>query len=625
MQQFEAIAIELEAYPGALCRVRLDDGLVRARNKSAATILGDVCSLQTLIGASRYAALCAEAARTHFWGESTSATAMGRIRLRLRPLPEGGDALVDLELQPSSTRDGDLEALVDMVGDARWEWDLREGRAEHTGTGVMRSGIQGGQLPATPVNVLDLMHPDDQTRAERTMTEYLQGRSPRYRDEFRIRDESVDGWRWVLSRGRAVERDAYGLPLRVVGLITDISRRREREAERARLESQLRHVQKLDALGQLTGGIAHDFNNILASVLGYAELGIMALAGSSEQVTGYLREVRSAADRGRELIAKMLLFSRGQTDPDGGERMTPVSMIEDTVRMLRPMLPATLTVDARIEPGLAPLAVESTQLQQLVLNLTINARDAVGENGRVRIDVTRSDARRGICASCGSSFNLDDGFIALSVHDDGPGIPDDILDNVFDPFFSTKETGRGSGLGLSVVHGIVHEQGGHIDIATSDEGTMITLLLPESSEHPRPLAPLRRALLPDGHGRRVLVIDDEPSIGRWMAELLELRGFVVDVYDDPRTALGRFELTPEHWDLLITDQSMPGLSGVELADEVLARNPDVPIVICSGFSEFVEAGNAMDLGFSAFLDKPVSGDDLLVTIGRVLEAVPEQA
>ncbi|HSG64748.1 MAG TPA: ATP-binding protein, partial [Gammaproteobacteria bacterium] len=358
----------------------------------------------------------------------------------------------------------------------------------------------------------------------------------RYRDEFRIRDEQAGGWRWVLSRGRAMERDEEGLPLRVVGLMSDISRRREREAERSRLEAQLRHVQKLDALGQLTGGIAHDFNNILASVLGYAELGIMALGDSSEQVTGYMREIRSAADRGRELISKMLLFSRGNAGADEGLRVAPVSLIDDTVRMLRPMLPATLTVETVLAPGLPPLGLEPTHLQQLLLNLTINARDAVGENGSVQIRAEAAQTGPALCASCGAAFSVEEGFLCLSVGDDGPGIPEHILANVFDPFFSTKETGRGSGLGLSVVHGIVHDHGGHIMVESSDDGTLVRLLIPvATAEEPLPQVQILPPVT-EGRGRHVLVVDDELAIGRWMAALLEMRGFVVDIYDNPRMA-----------------------------------------------------------------------------------------
>jgi signal transduction histidine kinase/CheY-like chemotaxis protein len=622
MQDMETRPIDLEGFPGALCRIDLAGGRVTARNASAGTLLARCASIPELMGHARYEALRDEALQTGFWAESTTATPAGRIRFRLHAVEAEGEGLVDLDLQHPAHADADLEALLDLIADARWEWDLRDGSAAHTGAGVLRSGIGGQGLPRDLWALLDLVHEDDRARVDRAARDYMEGRSSRYREEYRIRDDVHGGWRWVLSRGRAVERGSDGLPLRVVGLITDITRRREREMERSRLEAQLRHVQKLDALGQLTGGIAHDFNNILASVLGYAELGIIALEGSSDPVAGYLREVRSAADRGRELISKLLLFSRGQGETEDADRAAPVAMVADTVRMLRPMLPATLRVATEIDESIPAIGLEPTQLQQVLLNLTINARDAVGENGTVMIRVEQALAPDGSCASCGTALSsvTDDGaMVCLSVTDDGPGIGPDILANVFDPFFSTKETGRGSGLGLSVVHGIIHDHGGHIGIDTGDEGTVVRLYVPAARAEARedrvatPPASIR------GDGRRILVIDDESAIGRWMSALLEMRDFVVDVHDDPRTALARFDLTPDHWDLVITDQSMPGLSGVELADELMARVPDLPIIICSGFSEFVEAGNARDLGFAAFLEKPVSGDDLLATVGRVLE------
>lgn len=620
---------ELELFPGALCRVDLTTGRVIERNASAGTLLGRSRSFVRLLGRADYEALVAGANGSRFWAERVCGTSLGRLRVRLKCFGEGDEALVALDVLPPSADSEHVDALLDLVADLRWEWDLVNQRAYHYGRGLLLSDIGEDGLPSAPLDLLSVVHPDDRERVYAAAVEHLEGRTPHFTCEYRITMAAGGAWRWVESRGTVVERDPEGRALRVAGLITDITVRRSAEAEQAQLEDQVRHMQKLDALGQLTGGIAHDFNNILASVLGYAELGAMALqkgddgrgnADLRERLETYLTEIRGAADRGRELIAKMLVFSRGGGSPGTGEeRVAPLSLVEDTVRMLRPMLPATLAVRLRIDPELPAVAIDPTQLQQLLLNLIINARDAVGENGVVTVRAQLPGARRCVCASCARNVAVAPDLVELSVVDDGPGIPHALREKIFDPFFTTKEAGRGSGLGLSVVHGIVHEHGGHLCLASSEEGTAITLLLPPA-EMPAPQQQIGdRDTEVEGRGRRILIIDDEAPIARWMAALLEEHGFVADVYHDPQHALRRFHLTPEHWDLVITDQSMPGLSGVELADELLAASPELPVIVCSGYSEFVEAANAEDFGFRAFLEKPVSGERLLETVMAVLE------
>ena len=623
-------SIDLEAFPGALCRITVDSGDVLERNASAGTLLGPLGNLSRLLAHPEYEALRAEALTSAFWAEQDFGTLQGRMRVRLKRLDDS-EGLIALEALAPRAHAENLDALIDLVADLRWEWDLANDRAHHYGPGLLVSGLADG-LPRSPVGLLGLVHPEDRPAVEVAARDHIEGRSPDFVCEYRI-TAGDDQWRWVESRGRVTERDSEGVALRVAGLITDVTQRRAAEADQAQLSRQVRHMQKLDALGQLTGGIAHDFNNILASVMGYAELGVMALqkgpraasaADTRERLDTCLAEIRGAADRGRELIGKMLMFPRGGIAADGrAERTAPIGIIEDTVRMLRPMLPATLAVRLRLGEDVPALAVDPTQLQQLLLNLVINARDAVGENGVVTVEVRRAPAGECVCASCAQSVQYGSDDVLLTVRDDGPGIPRDLREKVFDPFFTTKEAGRGSGLGLSVVHGIVHEHGGHVSLDSSEEGTAITLVLP-SAEVPVVEVDLTAAPTEiDGGGRKVLVIDDEEPIARWIATLLEEHGFVADIYHDPQHALRRFVITPDHWDLVITDQSMPGLSGVELADELLAESPDLPVVICSGYSEFVAAGDAEEFGFRAFLPKPLSGERLLATVASVLERAPK--
>ncbi|TVS16369.1 MAG: PAS domain-containing hybrid sensor histidine kinase/response regulator [Gammaproteobacteria bacterium] len=510
-----------------------------------------------------------------------------------------------------------LSHLMAMLSAALWEWDLEHDRVRYVGTEVELAGYPLNVLPTDLEGLFELIHEQERAAARRALDDYVSGRADRYRVEYRLRQ--ADGsYRWLLARGRIVARDADGRPLRLLGLFTDIDVLRRRELERSRLESQLRHVQKLDALGQLTGGIAHDFNNILASVLGYAELGL--LESSSPRSLEYFKEVARAAERGRDLIAKLLVFTRAGADSQQSGVTTSLGIVPDTLRMLRPMLPATLHLEVDAAPALSDVQMDASALQQLVLNLAINARDAVGENGRINVVLRRGVGGPAVCASCGAAIDRGPDWIELAVADDGSGMTEEIRSRIFDPFYSTKESGRGSGLGLSVVHGIVHEHGGHILLDTDPgSGSCFTVLLqPAASSAPAAVEPEHDPLPIRGGGRRLLVVDDDPAIGSFLCTLLEGHDFRVDLHQDSDAALVQFESDPERWDLVITDQSMPGLSGVELADELLALRPDLPIVICSGFSEFVDVSNARELGFCAFLQKPVSVRDLLQVLARYL-------
>jgi signal transduction histidine kinase len=511
----------------------------------------------------------------------------------------------------------DLRTLLALAADACFDWHPRAGTA---------CFLELGGAPPPFVAVAEAapdgaaVHPEDRPGLVGAVDTFLAGRSATLDARYRLRLAS-GGWQLVRSRARPVARDERGTVLRALGTLECVVPGDE-AAERA--EQRLRQVQRLDALGQLAGGIAHDFNNILASVLGHAELALLDSEDGEGPAQTYLREIRSAADRGRDLIAQLLRFSRGEVE--GEPRAATVETLHATLRMLRPILPATLAVDVHCDPSVRGVALAPTQLQQLVLNLAINARDALGENGRIRVSVTPAPAGAFHCDACGAEGVLREGAerVLLRVADDGPGIPPEVLPHVFDPFFTTKGEREGSGLGLAVVRSIVHEHGGHVGLVSNADGTEFSLLLPALAE-PTVVAGVAvhsEARPPVGQGQRLLVVDDEPSIGRWMARLLTRHGFAVEVETDPRRALERVRDDAEPFDLVLTDQSMPHLSGVELADELLALRAGLPIVVCSGYSEFVGPENAEELGFRQFLAKPVPGSTLVATVCEALGMTP---
>lgn len=523
-----------------------------------------------------------------------------------------------LEQTALETRIIELERVIDAVSEARWEWNVATGESNVLGEGVRYLGYESEDLHGNPAAWASFIHPDDSEEALRRLAEYLSGKRRTYRGEYRVLRK--DGsYRWVVSRGEVVERDDEGKPLRMAGTFTDITELKEATADRDRLQVQLRHAQKLNALGQLTGGIAHDFNNILASVLGHAELALIeSRAMASSQITGYLEEIQQAAARARNLISQMLAFSRGIKS--GEETIAVAPLLTESIKLLRPVLPATVEIRTDIDDATPAIRIDPVQLQQVVLNLCINARDAMGEMGELDIRVKAARLEGEHCASCMAPIIGD--FVEISVEDNGQGIEGEHLSYIFDPFFSTKDVGKGSGLGLSVVHGIMHERRGHI-ILESDigQGSRFRLLFPVAEG--RASVPLQQdpkvTSIRQGIGEHILLVDDEQSVANFMRVLLERRGYKVTVCTNSRDALILFQENPADFDIVITDQTMPHMTGVELADEMMAVRPDAPVIICSGYSEFVNEESAIEMGFRGFLEKPINSDKLFAMLDGIID------
>ena len=388
----------------------------------------------------------------------------------------------------------------------------------------------------------------------------------------------------------------------------------EREAERARLalEAQLRQAQKMEAIGHLTGGIAHDFNNLLTTILGYVTLAAeTAQDGKSRR---YLGEARTASERARDLIAQMLTFSRGRR---GNPR--PIALAEvagEVIRLLRSSFPSTVAISTEIEPGLPAVVADAVQVEQVVLNLCINARDAIASRGAIRVRIARSRIDGTCCASCRAPVAGD--FVELSVEDDGPGISAEVQERMFDPFFTTKDAGQGTGMGLSTVHGIVHEHGGHVVYERGrNGGARFRILLPARADakadaraaHREPETFPRAAL-----AGRVMVVDDEPAVAGFVGDLLSEWGMSPRVFHDPRAALDALRQDPAAVDLVLSDQTMPGMTGLDLA-RACRDVPGAPrVVLYTGYAEKVSRGALDASGVSALVRKPIDPPVLFATL-----------
>ncbi len=446
------------------------------------------------------------------------------------------------------------------------------------------------------------------------------GSAERQELQFRRRDGSV----LIASVVRSAIVDGAGRPAGALAMVTDISDRVLADASRARLETQLRESQKMEAIGTLAGGIAHDFNNILAAILGNAAL---ARQQTDDAVlAGQLDQVRLSAERARGLVQQILAFSRRQPHQRLAQPLRP--LVEQSIDLLRPLLPAQVALEVDLADSALAVAVDATQLQQVLMNLCTNAWHALGgRSGRVVVGLDQ------VALDPESAQRL--GGLAPGAHahlwvsDDGCGMDESIRARVFEPFFTTKPVGQGTGLGLSVVHGIVASHGGAITVASAPgQGARFDLYFPLLAATPAAQAPTR-PVRPAGEvpGCRVVYVDDDPTMLLLVQALLQRAGHQVRCFDDPYAAMARLREQPDDVDLVISDFNMPGLSGLDVAREIAVLRPGLPVVISSGFVTDELLANAARAGVRQVLQKEYIVERLVALVDqlRAPEAGPQAA
>jgi PAS domain S-box-containing protein len=436
-------------------------------------------------------------------------------------------------------------------------------------------------------------------------------------DQFETRHRHKDGHAYTVEV--SVTRDPQSRNLYV--FTRDRSEREQAQAVQLDLERQLQQSQKVQALGQLTGGIAHDFNNILAAILGYSNLALDRFVPDKQsKLARYLREVITASERARDLIAKMLSFTRTRTN-NSLDIISPAQVMREAVAMMRPSIPASIELRLRIdeEPN---IRMDAGELNQVLVNLLINARDAIDEQGAIDLHLHMVEMKGQLCAI--SQQRLSGRWLALDVSDNGTGIAPEHLPRLFDPFFTTKDVGKGTGLGLSVVHDILRRSGAHV-VVDSDpgRGSRFRLLFPVV-EPPAEAAdaPQNADLIPAGRGQQIWVVDDEAAVASYLAELLADWGYRVRTFGDPAQALAALEAAPSEVDALITDQTMPGLNGLQLAQLARHFKPGLPVLLCTGFRDSIDEAEARRLGLRHFFTKPLVNRELLQALAEELYAPP---
>ena len=533
-----------------------------------------------------------------------AATIAGLSR-QLRQVEAGERALRESEERYALAMEG--------ANEGHWDWDLATDRLFLSPKAKLWAGLSTDTAVTTRAAWLaqTVIYPDDLPRVEAALTDHLEGRTPRYECEYRIRQP--DGqWRWMLVRGRCL-RDATGKAYRLVGSTSDITGEKEAQAAREHLEAQLRQSQKMEAMGTLAGGIAHDFNNILGAILGYGELA-QQQAAAGTAMGRYLDNVMHAAGRAKTLVDRILGFSRSGL----GERV-PVnvqSVVEETLELLATSLAAGIRLEKALAAGDAAVIGDATQLHQVVMNLCTNALHAMEGGGVLRVALERLQLSEQRPLARGSVSP--GAYVRLVVSDTGTGVAPGVLERMFDPFFTTKGVGEGTGLGLSLVHGIVSELGGAIDVATAaGQGTKFEIWLPLSGEVAKPIVK-GLADLPRGHGETVMSVDDEGALLALARETLEGLGYHPVGFESSSAALQAFRAEPDRFDLILADEAMPDLMGTELAREIRRTHPDVPIILMSGHGGAQLTQKAAAVGVQEVLHKPLQRRDLAESLARVL-------
>ncbi len=523
---------------------------------------------------------------------------------------------VEQALRESEQR---LNMALDAANGAQWEVNLRYGTSKVSAQYGRMLGYSTNEIPGTPEEFLETVHPEDRKLFENLRGGSLAGTgSPDVGQgssiEFRLRAKSGE-WRWMMGRGKITACESSGEPERLLGIILDITETKRAERERKELEAQVQETQKLEALGALAGGIAHDFNNVLSAIFGFTEMALMQIPENS-LAREDLGDVLASAGRARELVHQILTFSR-KGSPER-ELVDLQNLVKEVLALLRATLPSTIEMTCHIEPGSYSILANATEVHQVLMNLCTNASHAMRSGGGVlgiRLGTRELEpSELSFCPELtpGSYFEL-------VVSDTGYGMSPETQARIFEPFFTTKSPGEGTGLGLAVAYGILRGHGGAIKVQSAlGEGSKFSVFLPRAAGRPEKKETETKSEMPQG-GERILWVDDEQSLVAVAQRIFERQAYRVTAFTDSREALKAFFARPDDFDLVVTDQTMPGLTGLELAKACLEARPALPIILCTGYSDVVTPADALKAGIKEFLMKPIRVHEIAKIVRRVLD------
>lgn len=446
------------------------------------------------------------------------------------------------------------------------------------------------------MTVKDFLIPNDEPRLFRTVRKNQPG----------IRELEL-----VKKDGSRFLAEISGFPLVldhkivVLGVVRDVTKRRL-------LEKNQEESARMELIGKLAGGIAHDFNNILAGIMGYAQMTSMTLPAESE-AHNYINQIMTAGNRGKNLINQILLFSRKDKELDKPNFVGPI--VNEAMILLKASLPSTISIQTNIQIESSPVLINSTRLHEVIINLVTNASEAIMDKGEIEVSVTESIIEESII---GRKRIIFPGiYTIITVKDNGSGIDDEtIKQNLFQPFFTTKV--KGTGMGLAVVYGIIKNSNGEIIVQSEvGKGTIFNIYLPQTDRKYEPEINNKNNII--GGNEHILFVDDEDIVLDSLTKILQKIGFTVYAYSDPVEALKFFERENSMLNLVITDQTMPQLTGFELSEKMLKIRPDMKIILISGYSKELSEQKAIETGLRAILRKPFEINKLTIKIREVLD------
>jgi len=524
----------------------------------------------------------------------------------LSRIAESANKMIDLQKKTeNSLRESEekFRQLIENINEIFWIRDAKTNELLYISPNFEKIwGLSINEVMKKPESFLEAIHPDDRDNVVRVFQN--QKEDEQFELEYRIilPDGSV---RWIKGKIFPIF-NATGDIYRRAGINEDIT-------EKKKMEADLIQAHKMEAIGTLAGGIAHDFNNILSSILGYTELA-MDDVDKGSTVEDSLKEVYKAGNRAKDLVWQILTFARQTDDP-----MKPIqvdTIAKEVLKFIRSSIPTTIDIQQNIASD-SLIMGNATQIHQIIMNLCTNAAQAMEESGGI-LELTLMDVTMDKISPL-VNYGLKPGdYIELTVSDTGLGIPQDVIHSIFEPYFTTKAPGEGSGMGLAVVQGIVEQRGGKINVYSQlGEGTAFRVYLPITKKR-RVSESFETQVLPPGT-ERILLVDDEAPIAQMGSQILERLGYTVTKRTSSIEALELFKQKPDKFDLVISDTTMPNMTGDILSTELMAIRSDIPIILCTGYSKKISDETALEIGVKAFLYKPIVKSELAKTVRNVLD------
>ncbi|MEM9183893.1 MAG: PAS domain-containing protein [Pseudomonadota bacterium] len=547
--------------------------------------------------------------------------------------PDGVPATLEVTRAPVTDSDGEVTGVIGISRDisarleARSDLEIRDRALAATADGVVIARVEGNDLVVEYINasceritgyrqervlgnsMTAMNWGSTDSDVQRLIFRSIESRRP---CRTRLTNRRPDGTEYSADLAMDPIRGTDGSTSHYVCVLKDIT-------HQERLEREMLQRQKMDALARLTGGVAHDFNNMLATIMGFAELAHHGLQSKPDtQLQEYVDAIRLAAENGRELVSQLLTVSR-KVPRSETEVVDVDQSVSLAIRMVRPLLPPEVSLDYECQPAELRVALDPVNLERILVNLCLNARDAMQGRGQIRITVSKREVSDLECAA--SLRRVSGEYVALTVEDAGPGISQEIRHRVFEPFFTTKSESQGTGMGLAVVQGIVKAHLGAILVERSSHGgAAVTILLPPAEKMVERPSESDPAPVPASTGiedKSIMVVDDDRQVAALLRELLRYSGANVSLFHTGHSAFEYFTDHAESVDLLLTDQTMPGMTGVELIERVRGLRPELPCVMLTAYSDFADDQSAANLGIDRLLHKPIDNQTLLRGISDV--------